>query len=159
MQTNGIGDQIVGRVKPLLMQLPAQPDAAVTWLRKTLLRTAHQTEASNDPTWFLELSALVSHLQAWGVATEQSTSAAGSAASGAAPAIVVTVEPFLHPYSAYYDGAIFQVHTRGPGFSEALQGAGFVGVGGRYDSLLQRIWPQVRIICKYAHVCMRLFAA
>jgi hypothetical protein len=120
----------VGRIKPLLWQLPKYASEVSAWLRSGILLEACKL-ASPLSQALQQLDDLIQHLHTWGI---------GMSAEASCPSLVL--DPFMPLPCPYHRGIIYQIVLRPP--SSVATGATMQEVicsGGRYDALLKSIWP------------------
>eukprot|EP00892_Ulva_mutabilis_P002759 jgi/Ulvmu1/12484/UM009_0137.1 len=121
----------IGRAKPLLQQLPSDAAEAVGWLRNILPVASDQSACTQA---LQQLECLIDLLTTLGV-----TSSNGN--------VSVAVNPFMPIPAAYHDSLIYQVHVILPwsnmdrNAAEAESACELVCSGGRFDALLQSMWP------------------
>ena len=147
LRARGISHTVLGRCKPFVLRAPLDPVEALDWL-------AMQLPPSMAQAWRLqqalaELRALLAHLAAWGVSN-------GCVPSGDISVSIVT-DAFMSQPASYCRGVAFQLFVtlpaaatgadhRGDARSSALASAPvLVAHGGRYDALLQALWPQTLV--------------
>lgn len=121
----------VGRAKKFLQQLPVDSAEAVRWLRSVLTGVvSHQSVYARA---LQQLEALIQFLGFWDVRTHDNVS--------------VTISPFMPIPAAYHNSLIYEVHVLLPRSGldraaiESESACELVCSGGRYDALLQSVWP------------------
>lgn len=121
----------VGRAKIFLQQLPVDSAEAVRWLRSVLPGIV--SDQSVCARALQQLEGLIHFLRAWDVSTHDNVN--------------VVISPFMPIPTAYHDALIYEVHVLLPRSGldcatvETESGCVLVCSGGRYDALLQSLWP------------------
>lgn len=121
----------IRRAKPLLQHLPSDADEAVKWLRSVLRVVSPDQSACAQA--LDQLEALIDLLTAWGVSKNNN--------------VDVVVNPFMPIPASYHHALIYQVYVMLPWSTvdraavESKSSCELVCSGGRYDALLQSVWP------------------
>lgn len=121
----------IGRAKILLQQLPSDPAEAVRWLRSVMPVAVSDQAACTQA--LQQLESLIEYMCVWDVSTQDHVS--------------VIVNPFMPVPAAYHHSVIFEVYVMLPSSGldraavESESACKLVCSGGRYDALLQSVWP------------------
>ncbi|GMH33793.1 hypothetical protein BSKO_01627 [Bryopsis sp. KO-2023] len=115
----GLSSSVVRHCRRYITKLAGDPDTVLPQLRSALLSEGQSVVRPGVALCLEELETLISLLSVWNLQPDQ-----------------VVVEPLMKPEAEYYSGVFFQIHMSQPSSGTNI----LVGIGGRYDKLLNRLW-------------------